>query len=192
MLYTLSVRKEYKGQETAVIKMKYRCLLDQPSHLQLCFAQVRFFNSPNILGNFTEHTRTLRLYPRPVVAFQLYSFMKSRPQRTHFTARLARTQVGWAQFTAHFSCILVYFSSAFIVPSHYFKVSVFSGFLQIVCWIDFVLLCFWLLLKLQVMLIVLQFTISMTNACFLLTAWKRVLPAELPTVRQWVSLIMPK
>ena len=133
MLYTLSVRKEYKGQETAVIKMKYRCLLDQPSHLQLCFAQVRFFNSPNILGNFTEHTRTLRLYPRPVVAFQLYSFMKSRPQRTHFTARLARTQVGWAQFTAHFSCSLVYFSSAFIVPSHYFKVSVFSGFLQIVC-----------------------------------------------------------
>ncbi|KAK7473534.1 hypothetical protein BaRGS_00035195, partial [Batillaria attramentaria] len=55
-------------------------------------AMVRFFNSPNILGNFTEHTRTLRLYPRPVVAFQLYSFMKSRPQRTHFTARLARTQ----------------------------------------------------------------------------------------------------
>ncbi|XP_070200468.1 MAP kinase-activating death domain protein-like isoform X4 [Littorina saxatilis] len=55
-------------------------------------AMVRFFNSQNILGNFTEHTRTLRLYPRPVVAFQLYSFMKSRPQRTHFTARLARTQ----------------------------------------------------------------------------------------------------
>ena len=33
-------------------------------------AMVRFFNSPNVLGNFAEHTRTLRLYPRPVVAFQ--------------------------------------------------------------------------------------------------------------------------
>ena len=34
-------------------------------------AMVRFFNSPNILANFAEHTRTLRLYPRPVVAFQV-------------------------------------------------------------------------------------------------------------------------
>ncbi|XP_035824413.1 MAP kinase-activating death domain protein isoform X1 [Aplysia californica] len=55
-------------------------------------AMVRFFNSPNTLGNFTEHTRTLRLYPRPVVAFQLYSFLKSRSERTLFTAKLARTQ----------------------------------------------------------------------------------------------------
>ncbi|XP_064600002.1 MAP kinase-activating death domain protein-like isoform X3 [Liolophura sinensis] len=55
-------------------------------------AMVRFFNSANILGNFAEHTRTLRLYPRPVVAFQLYSFLKSRPVKTHFTARIARTQ----------------------------------------------------------------------------------------------------
>ncbi|XP_041365425.1 MAP kinase-activating death domain protein-like isoform X2 [Gigantopelta aegis] len=55
-------------------------------------AMVRFFNSPNILGNFCEHTRTMRLYPRPVVAFQLYSFLKSRPIKSHFTARLARTQ----------------------------------------------------------------------------------------------------
>ncbi|XP_064633994.1 MAP kinase-activating death domain protein-like isoform X3 [Lineus longissimus] len=55
-------------------------------------AMVRFFNSPNILGNFCEHTRTLRLYPRPVVAFQFFSFMKSRPVKTLFTARLARTQ----------------------------------------------------------------------------------------------------
>ncbi|XP_060069151.1 MAP kinase-activating death domain protein-like isoform X2 [Ylistrum balloti] len=55
-------------------------------------AMIRFFNSSNTLGNFTEHTRTLRLYPRPVVAFQMYSFLKSRPSRTHFTARLARTQ----------------------------------------------------------------------------------------------------
>lgn len=50
------------------------------------------------MGNFCEHTRTLRLYPRPVVAFQLYSFLKSRPIKTHFTARLARTQVQYSQF----------------------------------------------------------------------------------------------
>ncbi|KAK3768818.1 hypothetical protein RRG08_061276 [Elysia crispata] len=55
-------------------------------------AMVKFLNSPNTLGNFTEHTRTLRLYPRPVVAFQLYSFLKSRCERTAFTAKLARTQ----------------------------------------------------------------------------------------------------
>ncbi|XP_023933689.1 MAP kinase-activating death domain protein-like, partial [Lingula anatina] len=55
-------------------------------------AMVRFFNSPNLLGNFSEHTRTLRLYPRPVVAFQISSFVKSRPTRTTFAIRLARTQ----------------------------------------------------------------------------------------------------
>ncbi|XP_059150887.1 MAP kinase-activating death domain protein-like isoform X3 [Physella acuta] len=55
-------------------------------------AMVRFFNSANTLGNFTEHTRTLRLYPRPVVAFQLYSFLKSRAEKTMFTSKLARTQ----------------------------------------------------------------------------------------------------
>ena len=41
-------------------------------------ATVKFFNSPNVLANFTEHTRTLRLYPRPVVAFQTNSFLRSR------------------------------------------------------------------------------------------------------------------
>lgn len=30
-------------------------------------AMINFFNSPNILANFTEHTRTIKLYPRPVV-----------------------------------------------------------------------------------------------------------------------------
>ncbi|KAF1392551.1 hypothetical protein PFLUV_G00029230 [Perca fluviatilis] len=33
-------------------------------------AMVRFFNSPNVLQGFQMHTRTLRLFPRPVVAFQ--------------------------------------------------------------------------------------------------------------------------
>uniref|UniRef100_A0A1I8JLU7 MAP kinase-activating death domain protein n=1 Tax=Macrostomum lignano TaxID=282301 RepID=A0A1I8JLU7_9PLAT len=55
-------------------------------------AMVRFFNSPNVLGNFAEHTRTLRLYPRPVVAFQYFAFVQSRPRRCDFTDRLARTQ----------------------------------------------------------------------------------------------------
>ena len=35
------------------------------------FVKVKFFNSPNVLSNFVDHTRTLRLYPRPVVAFQV-------------------------------------------------------------------------------------------------------------------------
>ena len=56
-------------------------------------AMVRFFNSPNIFGNFNEHTRTLRLHPRAVVAFQYTSFIRSRPVRSAFVARLAKTQV---------------------------------------------------------------------------------------------------
>ena len=43
-------------------------------------AMVRFFNSPFLLANFTEHTRTIKLYPRPVVAFQINSFLQSRLQ----------------------------------------------------------------------------------------------------------------
>ncbi|CAG0888292.1 unnamed protein product [Cyprideis torosa] len=55
-------------------------------------AMVRFFNSPNLLSNFTEHTRTLRLYPRPVVAFQTHSFLRSRPQASPFLFCFAKTQ----------------------------------------------------------------------------------------------------
>ena len=55
-------------------------------------AMVRFFNSPNVLANFSEHTRTMRLYPRPVVCFQSHSFIKSRPRQSKFTTLLARTQ----------------------------------------------------------------------------------------------------
>ncbi|XP_034242501.1 MAP kinase-activating death domain protein isoform X3 [Thrips palmi] len=55
-------------------------------------AFVRFFNSQNLLANFTEHTRTLRLYPRPVVAFQINSFLRSRPRNSMFLDRFARTQ----------------------------------------------------------------------------------------------------
>ncbi|KMQ93066.1 map kinase-activating death domain protein [Lasius niger] len=64
-------------------------------------AIVRFFNSQNLLANFTEHTRTLRLYPRPVVAFQINSFLRSRPRKSSFLNRFARTQA--VEFLAEWS-----------------------------------------------------------------------------------------
>ncbi|KAL3267187.1 hypothetical protein HHI36_011324 [Cryptolaemus montrouzieri] len=64
-------------------------------------AMVRFFNSQNLLANFTEHTRTLRLYPRPVVAFQINSFLSSRPRSSQFLNRFARTQA--VEFLAEWS-----------------------------------------------------------------------------------------
>ena len=64
-------------------------------------AMVRFFNSPNILGNFNEHTRTLRLHPRAVVAFQYSSFVRSRPVKSAFIIRLAKTQA--VEFFAEWS-----------------------------------------------------------------------------------------
>lgn len=64
-------------------------------------AMVRFFNSQNTLANFTEHTRTLRLYPRPVVAFQINSFLRSRPRLSNFLNRFARTQA--VEFLAEWS-----------------------------------------------------------------------------------------
>lgn len=64
-------------------------------------AMVRFFNSHNLLANFTEHTRTLRLYPRPVVAFQINSFLRSRPRAGPFLQKFARTQA--VEFLAEWS-----------------------------------------------------------------------------------------
>ncbi|XP_060920624.1 MAP kinase-activating death domain protein isoform X2 [Labrus mixtus] len=55
-------------------------------------AMVRFFNSPNVLQGFQMHTRTLRLFPRPVVAFQASSFLVSRPRRSCFADKLSHTQ----------------------------------------------------------------------------------------------------
>uniref|UniRef100_A0A8C4ZXA8 MAP kinase-activating death domain protein n=1 Tax=Gadus morhua TaxID=8049 RepID=A0A8C4ZXA8_GADMO len=55
-------------------------------------AMVRFFNSPNVLQGFQMHTRTLRLFPRPVVAFQASSFLASRPRRSSFAEKLSHTQ----------------------------------------------------------------------------------------------------
>ena len=56
-------------------------------------AMVRFFNSANILSNFNEYTRTIRLFPRPVVAFQVNAFLQSRPKASVFLHKFVRTQV---------------------------------------------------------------------------------------------------
>lgn len=53
---------------------------------------VRFFNSSNVLQGFQMHTRTLRLFPRPVVAFRSSSFLASRPRRSSFADKLSHTQ----------------------------------------------------------------------------------------------------
>lgn len=66
-------------------------------------AMIRFFNSANILGNFNEHTRTLRLHPRAVVAFQYTSFIRSRPVKSAFIIRLAKTQVERSKFAQNIS-----------------------------------------------------------------------------------------
>ncbi|MBN3277736.1 MADD protein, partial [Polyodon spathula] len=58
----------------------------------LMIAMVRFFNSPNVLQGFQMHTRTLRLFPRPVVAFQANSFLASRPKQSVFAEKLSHTQ----------------------------------------------------------------------------------------------------
>uniref|UniRef100_A0AAF5I3S8 MAP kinase-activating death domain protein n=1 Tax=Strongyloides stercoralis TaxID=6248 RepID=A0AAF5I3S8_STRER len=55
-------------------------------------AMINFYNSPNIFLNFSEHTRTLRLYPRPVVALQIESFLQSRPVKSQFIKDLCMTQ----------------------------------------------------------------------------------------------------
>lgn len=53
---------------------------------------VQFLTSKNILGSFNEHTRILRLYPRPVVAFQYNSFIRSRPIKSNFIIKLGKSQ----------------------------------------------------------------------------------------------------
>lgn len=73
-------------------------------------AMVRFFMSPNILGNFNEHTRTLRLHPRAVVAFQYSSFIRSRPVKSAFIIRLAKTQVKFIE-RERFLCNFLFDSS---------------------------------------------------------------------------------
>ena len=76
------------GSDTAAVDVATRIAIN------------RFLNSPNVLGNLTEHIRTLRLYPRPVIAFQVYSFLRSRPARSHFIDRFAKTQVSLNSITS--------------------------------------------------------------------------------------------
>ena len=56
-------------------------------------AMVKFFTSPNILGGIKEHTRTLRLFSRPVVALQRGPFLKSRTNMSEFVLLLSESQV---------------------------------------------------------------------------------------------------
>ncbi|KAK2569106.1 MAP kinase-activating death domain protein [Acropora cervicornis] len=55
-------------------------------------AMVKFFTSPNILGGIKEHTRTLRLFSRPVVALQRGPFLKSRTNMSEFVLLLSESQ----------------------------------------------------------------------------------------------------
>eukprot|EP00094_Tigriopus_californicus_P007677 TCALIF_07393-PA protein Name:"Similar to rab3-GEF MAP kinase-activating death domain protein (Drosophila melanogaster)" AED:0.23 eAED:0.14 QI:0/0.48/0.46/0.88/0.96/0.96/26/0/2175 len=55
-------------------------------------AMIRFFYSGNMLAHFSEHTRTLRLYPRPIVAFQVSSFLKSRTKLSPFITQFSQSQ----------------------------------------------------------------------------------------------------
>lgn len=55
-------------------------------------ALVKFFCSPNVLSNFTQHTRVLRLHPRPVVAFLKDTFVKSRNEESAYIKALVDTQ----------------------------------------------------------------------------------------------------
>ncbi|XP_031564947.1 MAP kinase-activating death domain protein-like isoform X2 [Actinia tenebrosa] len=69
-------------------------------------ALVNFFLSDDILGGVHEHVRTLRLYPRPVVALQKGPFLKSRPKQSDFVLALSETQA------------VEYFGEWFICPTN--------------------------------------------------------------------------
>lgn len=56
-------------------------------------AMVKLYNSPGLLLNFNEFTRTIRLFPRPVVAFQINTFLHSRPKSSVFLQKFVATQV---------------------------------------------------------------------------------------------------
>ncbi|XP_017482841.1 PREDICTED: MAP kinase-activating death domain protein-like, partial [Rhagoletis zephyria] len=64
-------------------------------------AMVKLYNSPGLLLNFNEFTRTIRLFPRPVVAFQINSFLHSRPKPSVFLQKFVQTQA--VEFFAEWS-----------------------------------------------------------------------------------------
>ncbi|MEQ2157618.1 hypothetical protein GOODEAATRI_003555 [Goodea atripinnis] len=84
----LNLEKFQEGQEMTLLPPGR----DKASPSSTEVAMVRFFNSPNVLQGFQMHTRTLRLFPRPVVAFQSSSFLASRPRRSCFADKLSHTQ----------------------------------------------------------------------------------------------------
>lgn len=55
-------------------------------------AMVKFLCSPNLMGNFGRHTRTLRLYPRPIVSIQMRALLGSRSKPSPFVTALLATQ----------------------------------------------------------------------------------------------------
>ena len=56
-------------------------------------AMTSFFLAQNVLGSLYEHTRTLRLFPRPVVAVQRDAILQSLPSVSKFVMALIETQV---------------------------------------------------------------------------------------------------
>ena len=57
------------------------------------FFQVNFFMSPNLLENFAEHTKVIRLYPRPIVTVKSTSFLNSKPKDSSFLMNFSSSQV---------------------------------------------------------------------------------------------------
>ena len=55
-------------------------------------AMVKFFNSANLLANFPIFTRTLRLYPRPIVTVQTQPLLRSRGKPSAFMLAFSETQ----------------------------------------------------------------------------------------------------
>jgi hypothetical protein len=58
-------------------------------------AMTSFFLAQNVLGGLQEHTRTLRLFPRPVVAVRRDAFLQSLPNVSKFVMALVETQVSY-------------------------------------------------------------------------------------------------
>lgn len=56
-------------------------------------AVVKFLTSNNVLGNYAQFCRTLRLYPSPVVALQASYFLNYLPNKSSFTTSLVDCQV---------------------------------------------------------------------------------------------------
>ncbi|KAF3832947.1 hypothetical protein F7725_026612 [Dissostichus mawsoni] len=65
---------------------------DKASPSSTEFNPLIYGNDVDSVDGFQMHTRTLRLFPRPVVAFQATSFLASRPRRSLFAEKLSHTQ----------------------------------------------------------------------------------------------------